>query len=99
MSSIKNKNLLLLGAALLFAAAYGYYAYNTEEAPASDTGAKAALVVPASPTPVNVVEPTITTPAVKVTAEPVIGETVPSTRSLKTEETGTLSATPKGEQK
>ena len=99
MSSIKNKNILFLGAVIIAAAAYGYYAFNnTGDAPTAEADAKAEIQVPVS-VPVNTVEPSITVPAAKVAIDPVDQGTVPSPSSLNTKETIPTPETPEGEQK
>ena len=92
MSSIKNKNLLFLGAAIIIAATYSYYAFNTTpDVTAVETDAKAVIGVPV-PAPVNVVESAIAIPAA---IKPSTNEAIPPKESVKIEEG---EAAPEGEQ-
>jgi hypothetical protein len=95
MSSIKNKNLLFLGAALLVAAAYGYYAYSSGSAPEPDS--KAVIEVPAPSTPASAAEAAIAVPVVNVTAEPLVDKDVPLKQMPTTEKVDTIIVAPTGE--
>tara|TARA_Y100000310_G_scaffold205782_1_gene206117 strand:+ start:3433 stop:3735 length:303 start_codon:yes stop_codon:yes gene_type:complete len=97
MSSIKNKNLLFLGAALLLAAAYGYYAYNsTDSGSAPEPDSKAVIEVPASSPPASSAEAVIAVPAVKVTPEPLADKDVPLKQVPMTEKVDTIIVAPTG---
>ena len=98
MSSIKNKNLLFLGAALLVAAACGYYAYSSADSgSASEPDSKAVIEVPASLTPASAAEAAIAVPAVKVTSEPLADKDVPLKQVPMTEKVDTIIVAPTGE--
>ena len=98
MSSIKNKNTLFLGAALIIAAAYGYYVYNDAcDESVSEPDAKAMIEVPVAPV-TTVAEPVAVVPAIKVTGIPVAKETAPTKQSPEIKKTGAITVIPEGEQ-
>jgi hypothetical protein len=70
MSSIKNKNLLFLGAVILLAAIYGYYTFSTaDDAPAASSVSSIVIETPAKTPVSNAVEPVEKTPIVNVPTE------------------------------